>query len=84
MKSAAPQSIDFDEIPEIGTVVMYHGQRYEMVGVKPYTRRDGSRTTLIRWTSHCARCADPMEVSTTTKSSPNRRCPECTQKGIRP
>lgn len=82
MKPAAPQSIDFDEIPEIGTVVMYHGQRYEMVGVKPYQRRDGSMTTLVRWATHCARCADPIEVTTTIKSSPSRRCTDCAQKGV--
>lgn len=83
MKTAAPQSIDFDVIPEIGTVVMFHGQRYEMVVARSYTRRDGSETTLIIWSTHCARCGDPMEVSTTLKSAVNRRCPECAQKGVR-
>lgn len=83
MKPAAPQSIDFDQIPPAGTVVMYRGQRYEAVGFEPYIRRDGIETTLIRWATHCARCADPMVVTTTRRNQPNRRCRECARPGRR-
>lgn len=83
MKSAAPQTIDFEFPPEVGTVVMFHGQRYELVGTKPYVRKDGTASTLIVWSTHCARCADPMECTTPIKGWPNRRCPDCAQKGVR-
>lgn len=55
----------------------YRGQRYVIVGSIPYTRRDGTRTTLTRWRSWCPRCGDPFEFSmptTATKFEPNRRC----------
>ena len=84
MKSQAPQSIDFEFPPPAGTVVMFRGQRYEMVGTEPYTRKDGSEATLLRWASHCARCADPMEAKTLPVSNwINRRCDECKAPGVR-
>lgn len=83
MKPAAPQSIDFDVVPQVGTIVMFHGQRYEMVGVRSHANRTGVMTTLVRWATHCARCGDPTEVATTLKTSPSRRCSDCAQKGIK-
>ncbi len=84
MKPQAPQSVDFEFAPPAGTVVMFRGQRYEMIGTEPYTRRDGEETTLLRWASHCARCADPMEVKSAIRTKwLNRRCDECKAPGIR-
>ncbi len=83
MKVSAPQSIDFDVVPEVGMVVMFHGQRYAMTGVRPHTRQDGSETTLIVWSTHCARCGDPFELATTARCSPNRRCGDCAAAGRR-
>lgn len=84
MKPQAPQSIEFEFPPPVGTIVMFRGQRYEMVGTAPHTRRDGSEITLLRWASHCARCGDAMEAKTVVNGgSPNRRCDECKAPGVR-
>lgn len=80
----APQSIDFDEPPPVGTVVMFHGQRYEAIETEPYITKAGHEVTLIVWASHCARCAHPMTVKTTSKAKyVPRRCELCRQPGKR-
>lgn len=84
MKPAVPQSIDFEFPPEVGTVMMSRGQRYEVNDLRAHTRQDGSETTLIVWISHCARCGEPFEFASPLKSKwPNRRCTECASPGRR-
>ncbi len=84
MKSAAPQSVDFEFPPAAGQVVMFHGQRYELTGVEPTIRRDAAGATLLVWRSHCANCADPFETRTGLVSKAlSRRCVECKSPGIR-
>lgn len=56
---------------------LFGEQRYECVGIKPYTRRDGSQTELLIWRSNCAKCGDSFECTSPAQSenfSPNRRC----------
>ena len=36
--------------------VVYDHQRYECVGTEPYTRLNGTPTTLEIWQSHCVTC----------------------------
>jgi hypothetical protein len=63
-----------------------HNQRYVFVGIVPHTRRDGTRTTLLRWRSACPQCDAPFECSTpseATRFNPNRRCDEHKRPGQR-
>ena len=76
MGEPVPQSIDFDAVPFVGTVVMLKGQRYELVRLEPYIRKDGTLSTLLIWSSRCPVCDDPFEVKSALKGEPNRRCPE--------
>jgi hypothetical protein len=64
----------------------YHGQHYELVRRDPYTRRDGTLSTLAVWRSHCAQCGEPFELRTPANSSkfvPNRRCQAHKRPGVR-
>jgi hypothetical protein len=64
----------------------YRGQHYELMRQDPYTRRDGTLTTLAVWRSHCAQCGDSFELRTPVKSSkfvPNRRCQAHKRPGVR-
>lgn len=71
------RSIDFATPPVPGTVLMVEGQRYEVIRTEPHRRRDGSRTTLIVWRTHCAETGHPFELKTgLVAKSINRRCPE--------
>ena len=84
MTSKAPW-IDFSEhVPERGFVAMFKGQRYELVGGKPYRRKDGSKTILLAWRTHCAECGDPFEIMTPkVERYPTRRCPAHAARGKR-
>lgn len=61
----------------LNEIRMYDNQRYECVAFEPYSRRDGTTTTLAVWESACARCGATFRFKTpesATKFSPNRRC----------
>jgi hypothetical protein len=67
-----------------GLVVVKNGQEYELVGVKPHLRRDGSETELLVWRSHCADCGAEFLCSTTKVfKAMNRRCPAHVQPLVR-
>lgn len=74
--------IGFQTVPAFGTVVDLDGQGYELVGLEPYTRTDGSKTQLMVWSAPCATCGDPFTVkSGMTFKAPNRRCDGCKRTG---
>lgn len=76
--------VNFAAAPPIGSLVWIGRQRYELTETKPHERRDGVMTTLLGWTSECARCASPFVVFTPIKSSSlNRRCQRCKRPGSR-
>jgi hypothetical protein len=66
---------------------IFDGQRYEMVGERPYIRRDGRETLVIVWRSHCAQCGAEFTISTPNSSRakfmPNRRCQKHKRPGHR-
>lgn len=71
-------ALEFACPPEIGTVLLREGQRYELLEVRPHVRRDGKPTWLLVWQSHCAECDRAFEVITGLKAplgNINRRCP---------
>lgn len=72
------RKIDFTTPPEIGTVLMREGQRYELLRQKPHVRKDGQPTILLVWRSHCADCGGVFEIMTglISKGCINRRCPK--------
>ena len=68
--------IAFRQAPAVGTVLMRDGQRYVVIDIRPYRRKDGTSTTLIVWRSHCSNCGQPFELTTPLATKwPNRRCP---------
>lgn len=74
----ALQSFDFDFPPDLGTVVMFHGQRYVMAGMGTITRRDGPDLEAALWETHCARCGGPFIAKMTLiASGGTRRCEVC-------
>jgi hypothetical protein len=62
---------------EIGTTKTYKDQHYKLVGHEPYTRLDGSKTTLVVWSSACPTCGQPFVTRTPMRArnfQPRRRC----------
>jgi len=65
---------------------IFHGQKYDFVRSEPYTRLDGSETTLLVWQSDCPVCGALFEIRTPTnarKFQPNRRCSKHKRPGLR-
>ncbi len=74
-KPIVVRTINFRQPPPTGTILMKEGQRYEVKALEPHTRKDGSKTTLIVWQSHCAETGHPFEIRTGLKCKyVNRRC----------
>jgi hypothetical protein len=44
------------------------GRKFVRTGTVPHIRKDGSRTTLIRWVGQCAVCGNPFEVKSPGES----------------
>jgi len=77
---AVPQGFGFAEAPPISTVVMFHGQRYELAAAKDAERRDGTPCISSHWLTLCARCAEPFRAWVVLPAkSPPRRCRGCRQ-----
>jgi hypothetical protein len=58
--------------------VCYRGQTYFRAGRRPYTRRDGTETTLSVWRSLCPACLAEFECETADEATsfrPLRHCP---------
>lgn len=67
--------IEFEGIPEIGTVVILDDQEFELVSIVPHQKADGSMTDLLLWASLCATCGQSYETKTTVRTSGiSRRC----------
>lgn len=61
---------------QAGDVFFHRGQRYEVVGVEPHRRRDGTLSALVVYSSRCADCGAGFEARSPNKVVlyPNRRC----------
>lgn len=70
--------VDFTVPPALGHTLERYTNRYECVGVEPYTRRsDGAASWLLTWSSACADCGAPFTCRTGLQAkSLNRRCDE--------
>jgi len=65
-------------VPIVGTELFLDEQRYELVGVEPYARRDGGNSFLLTWRGSCPECGADFESGTGTAGAPpRRRCPPC-------
>jgi len=61
------------------------GFSFHLLEERPYTRRDGTQTTIKVWRGYCRDCRDAFEISTpaavqNAKQSHAfqiRRCPRC-------
>jgi hypothetical protein len=61
-------------------------QRYECVGRRKHTTKDGRNIELLVFQSNCASCGNQFELAIGEKAletnfSPNRRCSNCKQPG---
>jgi hypothetical protein len=60
--------------------VVYKGQIYRRIAIKPFMRVDGTVTQLATWETCCAECGEPFTIETTARvrklRGPNRRCAE--------
>ena len=69
------RSINFTSPPKVGTILMCEGQRYEVVSLEPYVRKDGTTSILIVWQTWCAETGLPFTIKTgLAAKSVNRRC----------
>jgi len=69
--------LDFASPPAVGTVLKLDDQRYELTAVEPYTRGDGSASSLLTWRSSCPICGSPFDVNSGLKAGGiARRCAE--------
>lgn len=74
--------VDFDDMPERGSVIEFDGLPFEVVGYEAYVRRDGTSSSLIIWNMHCADCGEPVEVKTGMKAKGiTKRCAAHRKKG---
>jgi len=81
-KTRVVRKVDFSSVPEIGTILMKEGQRYELIAHEPHVRADGQTTTLLVWQSHCAETGHPFEIKTGLKIKYiNRRCKQHSKPG---
>jgi hypothetical protein len=79
---AVVKRIAFDRVPEIGTVLLIEGQRYEASAILPLQRRDGTPTVAIVWRGYCAECVQPFEQTSALHAKLlNRRCHHHRQPG---
>lgn len=61
--------------PTIGELIMLDGQRYELIGIEPYERKNGVQSHLLEWESHCADCGQRFTIKTGRSIKHlNRRC----------
>jgi hypothetical protein len=57
-------------------------QRYQVIGLRPHTRKDGIETELVELATHCFDCDTAFTLSASKQSScVNRRCQCCKRPG---
>jgi hypothetical protein len=77
--------VDFVSAPSIGFGLLLDDQRYELVQVEPYIRRDGARSAILTWQSECPRCGNQFTVTSgLVAKALNRRCVHCRKIAYRP
>lgn len=75
METKVAYEIDYEIAPERGDVVRFDGHPFTVMGYEAYVRRDGTSSSLIVWTSHCADCGTPILVKTGFRSKTiTKRC----------
>jgi hypothetical protein len=75
--------IAFQAAPPTGTVIALSGQRYELIGQRPYRRQDGQLTAVLTWRSACADCGGAFTLTTgLSVRDLNRRCPAHHRPGV--
>jgi hypothetical protein len=83
---AAPtMALAFNQVPALGTEVMWRGQPYELVEVTPYTRSDGAPSQVLVWEAPCWTCGEPFQVRASLGGARglNRRCARHKRPGVR-
>jgi hypothetical protein len=56
---------------------LYKGQRYSLVGHRPYTNRHGYQVTLEIWRSQCAECGTWFETTRSARCAKFERGRRC-------
>jgi hypothetical protein len=64
---------------QLGTILLYKGQRFILRSKQPYTRKGGGKSELTIWTGQCAICEREFEQTHPESGIyrwPTRTCPE--------
>lgn len=64
------------ELASAGLGVVYKGQLYRRIAMRPHIRSDGTVTELAIWESRCPVCGEKFAITTsrtTRLREPNRR-----------
>ena len=73
---------DFASPPNPGTTLHIDEQSYELIGSRPYVRKDGGQSILLDWETACPGCGTAFRISTSLKPvAIKRRCAACKQQG---
>jgi len=74
--ASGPMALAFAKVPAVGTEVMWRGQPYTLVEVKPYARKDGAPSQLLVWEAPCWTCNAPFRLTVALGGAKgvNRRC----------
>jgi len=69
--------VSFETAPAVGTILTADDQRFRLEAAEPYTRRDGTASALLTWSSSCPTCGAEFEVRSGLRTkSLTRRCEE--------
>lgn len=68
--------VEFPTVPPVGTILKLDEQVYSLLAVEDYTRKDGTASKLLSWSTRCPVCGDAFEIKTGLKARDVvRRCP---------
>ena len=67
--------VDLESVPAPGSVLAVDDQRFRLIAAEPYTRRDGTASALLTWSSACPTCGTEFEVRSGLRTKAlTRRC----------
>jgi hypothetical protein len=66
------------KLPPVGqSLLSLEGQRYTLTGSKPYTRVDGTPSTIMLWSTPCKTCGTPFEITSGVNPEMRRWARNC-------
>lgn len=79
-RTLTAQAFAFADPPPVGVALMVASQRFDLVEVEPYTRRDGEASEIAVWSASCRSCGVEFRQQASRLRFPQtRRCEQCRQ-----